>query len=111
MRVPLTTADFLDRAETVYADRPGVIDEAARAGYQVLMTSTPSRSPSRHGLMVVHGRFTVWGHMRAERVAAYARGERWACLGAWATWQAKSAPKRLSPAGYETVRRTLLGRR
>src|SRR3954467_15886322 len=27
MRVPLTTADFLDRAETVYAERPGVIDE------------------------------------------------------------------------------------
>ncbi|MHB8341390.1 MAG: AMP-binding protein [Mycobacteriales bacterium] len=27
MRVPLTTADFLDRAELVYADRVGVIDE------------------------------------------------------------------------------------
>src|SRR3978361_176791 len=27
MRVPLTTADFLDRAETVYADRVGVVDE------------------------------------------------------------------------------------
>src|SRR5580698_4975525 len=27
MKVPLTTADFLDRAETVYADRIGVIDE------------------------------------------------------------------------------------
>src|SRR3954452_4892933 len=27
MRVPLTTADFLDRAELVYRDRPGVIDE------------------------------------------------------------------------------------
>ena len=27
MKVPLTAADFLDRAETVYADRIGVIDE------------------------------------------------------------------------------------
>src|SRR6195952_3028454 len=27
MRVPLTTADFLDRAETVYADRVGGVDE------------------------------------------------------------------------------------
>ena len=27
MKVPLTTADFLDRAETTYADRVGVIDE------------------------------------------------------------------------------------
>jgi acyl-CoA synthetase (AMP-forming)/AMP-acid ligase II len=27
MKVPLTTADFLDRAETTYADRIGVIDE------------------------------------------------------------------------------------
>src|SRR4051812_3730131 len=27
MRVPLTTADFLDRAELVNSDRPGVIDE------------------------------------------------------------------------------------
>jgi fatty-acyl-CoA synthase len=27
MRVPLTTADFLDRAETVFADRVGVVDE------------------------------------------------------------------------------------
>ncbi len=27
MRVPLTTRDFLDRAELVYADRIGVVDE------------------------------------------------------------------------------------
>src|SRR3954465_887601 len=27
MAVPLTPADFLDRAELVYSDRPGVIDE------------------------------------------------------------------------------------
>jgi fatty-acyl-CoA synthase len=27
MRVPLTTADFLDRAELVFRDRPGIVDE------------------------------------------------------------------------------------
>ncbi|HSP39524.1 MAG TPA: AMP-binding protein [Frankiaceae bacterium] len=30
MRVPLTTADFLDRAETVFADRIGVVDEPSQ---------------------------------------------------------------------------------
>ena len=27
MRVPLTTRDFLDRAELVYGDRVGIVDE------------------------------------------------------------------------------------
>ena len=27
MRVPLTTRDFLDRAELVYGDRIGIVDE------------------------------------------------------------------------------------
>src|SRR5436309_9180496 len=30
MRVPLTTRDFLDRAELVYGDRVGIIDEPAQ---------------------------------------------------------------------------------
>ena len=30
MRVPLTTSDFLDRAELVYADRIGIVDEPAQ---------------------------------------------------------------------------------
>src|SRR3954471_21103015 len=30
MRVPLTTCDFLDRAELVYADRIGIIDEPSQ---------------------------------------------------------------------------------
>ena len=32
MRVPLTTRDFLDRAELVYGDRVGVVDEPAQPG-------------------------------------------------------------------------------
>ena len=27
MRVPLTTRDFIDRAELVYGDRVGIVDE------------------------------------------------------------------------------------
>src|SRR3954467_3162299 len=30
MRVPLTTRDFLDRAELVYGDRVGIVDEPAQ---------------------------------------------------------------------------------
>jgi len=30
MRVPLTTRDFLDRAELVYRGRVGVVDESAQ---------------------------------------------------------------------------------
>src|SRR3954452_8843898 len=30
MRVPLTTRDFLDRAELVYGDRIGIVDEPAQ---------------------------------------------------------------------------------
>ena len=30
MRVPLTTRDFLDRAELVYGDRVGIIDEPSQ---------------------------------------------------------------------------------
>ena len=31
MRVPLTTRDFLDRAELVYGDRVGIVDEPNQA--------------------------------------------------------------------------------
>ena len=31
MRVPLTTRDFLDRAELVYGDRTGIVDEPTQA--------------------------------------------------------------------------------
>ena len=30
MRVPLTTRDFLDRAELVYGDRIGIVDEPSQ---------------------------------------------------------------------------------
>ena len=38
MHVPLTINDFLERAVTVYADRPGVIDEPDTPGWCGLLT-------------------------------------------------------------------------
>lgn len=89
---------------------PPVIEEAAGTGYQLLLTSTPTcRSAQHHGLLV-HGRYTVWAGTSAPRVAAYARGGVWARATTWLSWQAKSVPKRVSPTGYETLRRSLLSR-
>ena len=83
---------------------PPVIEEAARAGYELLMTSEPAHRPARHDGMLVHGRYTVWSTTSAARAAAYARGEVGARAGLWLAWQAKNVPKRISPRVYETVR-------
>jgi peptidoglycan/xylan/chitin deacetylase (PgdA/CDA1 family) len=81
-----------------------VIEEAARAGYRLLMTSNPAVRPSRHDGMLVHGRCTIWSTTAPGRAAAYARGDRVALTALWLAWQAKSTPKRISPRGYELVR-------
>jgi peptidoglycan/xylan/chitin deacetylase (PgdA/CDA1 family) len=82
-----------------------VIDEAAKAGYGVLATSQPTVKPDTYRGMRVQGRFTIWGATGASRAAAYARGDRLALASLWLAWQAKSAPKRVSPKAYETLRR------
>jgi peptidoglycan/xylan/chitin deacetylase (PgdA/CDA1 family) len=81
-----------------------VIAEAARAGYRLLMTSRPSAKARWHHGIEVQGRYTIWASTSAARVAAYARGNRLARASLWVAWEAKSAPKRLSPAAYEWVR-------
>jgi peptidoglycan/xylan/chitin deacetylase (PgdA/CDA1 family) len=81
-----------------------VIAEAAGAGYGMLLTSQPSSRATRHGAMLVHGRFTVWSATSPGRAAAYIRGDRLARLSLWFAWQAKTAPKRLSPRTYEMLR-------
>jgi peptidoglycan/xylan/chitin deacetylase (PgdA/CDA1 family) len=83
---------------------PTVIAEAARAGYRVLMTSRPSARATWHDGIEVHGRYTVWASTSPARAAAYARGGRLARASLWIAWEAKSAPKRLSPTLYELVR-------
>jgi peptidoglycan/xylan/chitin deacetylase (PgdA/CDA1 family) len=81
-----------------------VIEEAASAGYSLLMTSRPSARPQSHGGMQVHGRYMIWGGTTSRRASAYARGEPLACSALWLAWQAKNAPKRLSPRAYEHAR-------
>jgi len=81
-----------------------VISEAARAGYRLLLTSQPTARPRLHEGMTVQGRFTIWAATTPRRAAAYASGELRARAGLWLAWQAKTAPKRLSPAAYEAFR-------
>ena len=82
-----------------------VIDEAAKAGYGLLTTSQPTVKPDTHKGMRVQGRFTIWSTTVPSRAAAYARGDRLALASIWLAWQAKSAPKRVSPKAYEALRR------
>lgn len=81
-----------------------VIAQAAGAGYGMLLTSEPSSRPARHDGMLVQGRFTIWSVTTPARAAAYVRGDRLARLSLWLAWQAKAAPKRLSPGSYEALR-------
>ena len=81
-----------------------VIEEAARAGYRLLMTSQPSARPDRREGMLVHGRFTIWAATPPARAAAYASGSMAARIGLWLAWQAKTGPKRISPRSYEAAR-------
>lgn len=82
-----------------------VIRQAAGAGYRLLLTSQPTARSTRHDGMIVHGRFTIWAVTSPARAAAYARGDLRARAGLWLAWQAKTAPKRVSPAAYESFRR------
>ena len=50
MRVPMTTRDFLDRAELVYGDRVGVVDEPDPARPLARRGDVPGRGPPRPGV-------------------------------------------------------------
>lgn len=81
-----------------------VIGEAARAGYDLLMTSEPSARVRRHDRMDTIGRFTIWAATSPERAAAYARGDRRARAAMWLAWQAKTLSKQVNPEVYEGLR-------
>jgi acyl-CoA synthetase (AMP-forming)/AMP-acid ligase II len=66
MRVPLTTADFLDRAELVYGDRVGVIDEPNPPGGG--LGRLTYREMARRGRAMAAG-LDELGIGRGERVA------------------------------------------
>jgi peptidoglycan/xylan/chitin deacetylase (PgdA/CDA1 family) len=101
-RTAAVPGGFLSRA---------LIEEAAAAGYEMLMTSTPTVRSHHVNGMLVHGRYTIWAGTSAQRVAAYARARWWAHATMSVAWRAKSASKRITPAGYEAVRRLVASRR
>ena len=88
---------------------PIVVEEAARAGYRVLMTSEPIRRERRHGDMSVVGRYTIWASTPARTAAAYARGSRAAGGRLWLEWNTKGIAKRISPRAYDALRRLRAG--
>ena len=65
MRVPLTTADFLYRAELVYGDRPGMIDEPGAADSLGTVTYTQMARRAR----AIGAGLDEMGIGRGERVA------------------------------------------
>ncbi len=84
-----------------------VIEEAAKAGYEVLFTSKPTARTVRHGPVVVHGRYAIWANTSPKRAADYAQGNRLAHNALWLAWCAKAALKRVSPGAYEAARQSL----
>lgn len=87
-----------------------VLEEAASAGYGLLLTSQPTATVMTHGKMTVRGRYAIWATTSARRAAGYARGDRLACRSLWAAWQIKNAPKQISPKAYELVRQAWVRR-
>jgi peptidoglycan/xylan/chitin deacetylase (PgdA/CDA1 family) len=90
---------------------PAVVEEAASAGYRLLMTSQPTTRPQHEGKMLIVGRYTIWRRTSPARAAAYVRGAPGARTSLWIAWQLKNAPKRLSPRAYELVRQAWAARR
>jgi peptidoglycan/xylan/chitin deacetylase (PgdA/CDA1 family) len=63
-----------------------VIEEAAAAGYRLLMTSEPTAKVSRRGQMTVIGRYTIWSTTPAGQAVGYARGAARARARLWLEW-------------------------
>jgi peptidoglycan/xylan/chitin deacetylase (PgdA/CDA1 family) len=82
-----------------------VIDAAATAGYELLMTSTPLARPRRVGAMTVMGRYGIWAGTPAARAAAYARGALAPRLRLRAGHEVKRVARRASPRLYGAARR------
>ena len=99
-RTAAVPGGFLSRA---------VLEQAERAGYELLMTSQPEARERRFGAMTVQGRYTIWGDTPAATAAAYARGARGARLRLWTEWQLKGLAKRVSPSVYDRFRRLRAG--
>lgn len=103
-------ADALGRAPVAAAVPGGflsdaVIEAAAEAGYQVLMTSEPVRRVRLVGGLNVVGRYTIWATTPPATAAAYISGHAAARARLWLEWQLKGTAKRISPQAYDALRR------
>jgi peptidoglycan/xylan/chitin deacetylase (PgdA/CDA1 family) len=81
-----------------------VVECAAEAGFQVLMTSEPTSRVRRDDGLYCIGRYAVWAATPAERAAAYVRGARFPRARLWLGWNAKKLAKRLNSPLYERIR-------
>jgi peptidoglycan/xylan/chitin deacetylase (PgdA/CDA1 family) len=81
-----------------------------RAGYEILMTSDPVLRVRRTGALQVFGRFPIWASTPPGTAAAYVAGRRAAQARVAVAWKVKRLAKRVSPGGYERLRRAKLGR-
>lgn len=82
-----------------------VVEEAAHAGYELLMTSEPSQRPPRAAGMTTMGRYTIWSTTPESQAAGYARGSLAARGRLWLEWNAKGLVKRAAPGVYQAGRR------
>jgi peptidoglycan/xylan/chitin deacetylase (PgdA/CDA1 family) len=87
-----------------------VVAAAARAGYDVLMTSDPVPGVRERSGISVLGRFTIWSTTRPSTAAAYASGRRLAQHRLRAEWWLKGVGKRAAPRLYDSLRRVRAGR-
>ena len=81
-----------------------MIEEAAAAGYELLLSGEPTVRARHHGRITVLGRYVIWGNTPAARAAAYACGRRAATGWLEVQWHAKEVARRVSPGMYEEVR-------
>jgi peptidoglycan/xylan/chitin deacetylase (PgdA/CDA1 family) len=81
-----------------------VVECAAEAGYQVLMTSEPTSRVSRQDGLQCVGRYAIWAATPAARAEAYVRGARVPRARLWLAWNAKKLAKRANSSFYERVR-------
>ena len=82
-----------------------VVRLAARAGYQVLMTSDPRARVRYVDGMAVFGRFAIRSTTSARTARAYAAGRRLLLARQAVEWEAKRITKTASPGAYQAARR------
>lgn len=84
---------------------PAVVEQAAAAGYRLLMTSNPTTRTRHHDELAVIGRFAIRATTPAVLSARYVSRAPLARGRLWLAWQAKAVPRRVSPGLYDRLRR------